>query len=109
MITNNNVLTRDSILWFGKYKDKAIEYVLLHDSNYLHWIVKDKIQGISFSDDIILPPFKRRMYIGHSSGDSDIFGLDKYYREQKRNEYPSVEWGHDGDYYPNGCDIWGFG
>lgn len=68
--------------------------------------MKDKIKNITFSEEVVLPSYKRRSY---SNNNSDIFGLDKEYREQRRNEYPSVKWGEDGDYYPNGCDIWGFG
>ncbi len=105
----DKVLTSESILWFGKHKDKTIAEVLKKNPKYILWIQENKIQNITFDDSVVIPRIRR-----YSSLDSDNYGykyddLDREYASQRRDEYPSEPWGSDGDYYPCGCDIYGFG
>lgn len=105
-----NMLTKKSKLWFGKYKDKTVEFVLKNDPNYLHWLIDNKIQYIELSKEIKLPVKKRKYTRSYNDEPySRPDDLDREYASQRRDEYPSTRWGEDGDYYPNGCDIYGFG
>lgn len=45
----------DTILWFGKYKDETVKYVLDTDPNYLGWCIENKILSIDEeTDDFLL-------------------------------------------------------
>lgn len=106
---NSNILKADSVLNFGKYKSKTISYVIKHDPNYLHWLIDNNIQNIKLSKDIKMPVKinQKKSYYNNNSSAYDY--LDREYARQRRDEYPQTRWGEDGDYYPNGCDIYGFG
>ena len=102
-------LSKKDKLSFGKYKGKTVEWILKNDPQYIRWIFDNKIQNIEFDPKIKIPEKTKRKhgaFYSHSSGMDD---LDREYASQRRDEYPSTYWGEDGDYYPNGCDIYGFG
>jgi len=102
-------LQKSDKLSFGKHKGRSIRWILENDPQYIRWIFDNKIQSIEFDPKIKIPDKakkKRRSFYLSSSGMDD---LDREYASQRRDEYPSTQWGEDGDYYPNGCDIYGFG
>ena len=105
----SKVLGNNDLLWFGKHKNKSVKYILNHNPSYLRWILKKKIQDISFSEDVIIPERYPGNVFSVSTESYTDRDIDREFYDQRRNEYPSSDMDSDGDYYPDGCNIYGLG
>lgn len=76
---NINLETNNSLIPFGKYKNKTVEEILKIDPNYLKWM-KEKCENITWSDSV-LSSLKDKLFSMTANKPSNL------YKRRFNNDY----------------------